>query len=75
MNKESKMGTGSKRTNKYLIAVLLLAALFVMQFLFSYAGSLVSRSFDYSPIDSDGVMMRDLRIGSDIVSSAEGSGI
>ena len=55
MHKESKMGTGSKRTNKYLIAVLLLAALFVMQFLFSYAGSLVSRSFDYSPIDSDGL--------------------
>ena len=27
MNKESKKGIGSKRTNKYLIALLLLAAL------------------------------------------------
>ena len=44
-----------KKDNKYAVAALLFAALFFIQFLFSRLGYIVSRLFDYSPIDPDGL--------------------
>ena len=49
------MGTKSKRTSNYGIAVLLFVVLFLIQFLFSRLGFYVSRSFDYSSVDPDGI--------------------
>ena len=49
------MGTESKRTSNYGIAVLLFVVLFLIQFLFSRLGFYVSRSFDYSSVDPDGI--------------------
>ena len=49
------METESKKTIKYGVAALLFLVLFLMQFLFSRLGYIVSRSFDYSFIDPDGL--------------------
>ena len=49
------MEAGSKRNNKYLIAAILIVALFAIQFLFSRLGSLISQLLDYSSLDPDGL--------------------
>ena len=49
------MGTGSKKTSNYGTAALLFLVLFLLQFLFSRLGFYVSRSFDYSSVDPDGI--------------------
>ena len=49
------MGMESKKTSNYGIAALLFVALFLTQYLFSRLGGIVSRSFDYSSIDPDGL--------------------
>ena len=45
----------SKKTSKYGVAALLFVTLFLMQFLFSRLGYIISRSFDYSSIDPNGL--------------------
>ena len=49
------MGAESRCKNKYVIAAILIVALFVVQFLFSRFGSLISQLFDYSSFDPDGL--------------------
>ena len=49
------MGAESRCKNKYVIAAILIVVLFVVQFLFSRFGSLISQLFDYSSFDPDGL--------------------
>ena len=52
------MGAESRCKNKYVIAAILIVALFAVQFLFSRFGFLISQLFDYSSLDPDGLFVQ-----------------
>ena len=52
------MEKNNQSGKKYLIAAVSVVVLFALQYLFSRLGGFISRLFDYSSIDSDGLFMQ-----------------